>query len=414
MSFEEYLQDITAETDDDDETLLVSDLVLSDGAHSTMNAARKPVSKRSVVLLVVIAVSSVVFIGSVIVIGVFAAKQRAHNQLRQKVEAEQNSFPIVLTRSPTISPSFTPSSMPSDVPSMMPSMSLQPSSSPTNLPSTTPSVAPSTAATQNTTIFYAVGDAPYTNDQAVVLLKDVLALPDGDFFVHLGDLRKAGEKCLASEYRRVSAILQESAVPVYVVLGDNDWNDCPNVNNGLRLWKDEFLEFDSQHWDVPWEVKRQKGREENFAFELKGTLFVGLNLVGGEIHSAKEWKSRLSEQAKWTTDVIEDYVKSIKPKIGRLVLFGHADPTEKHADFFDPLLKFIEKDLDNAVPFLYMNGDNHQWSYDANFMGQRSLLRIMVTGRSVDPPVQVSINANGESMESADAFLYDRRLEAKR
>lgn len=414
MDFE-HLQDVTVETsdeDEDDETLLVFDIVLSDGAHSAMNTTRKPKPDRRATLLVAIAISSFIFVSSVVVVGIFAAKQRTRNQMLRA--AAQNNTGRA-TPSPSLSPSSEPSAAPSAMPSASPSKSSQPSVFPTLQPSSIPSLAPSVAAQQNTTVFYAVGDAPYTNDQAITLLKDVLALPpDGDFLIHLGDLRKAGEACQATEYRRAAAILQESTIPVFVVIGDNDWNDCPDVDNGFELWKNHFLKFDSLHWDVPWAVERQKGREENFAFEHKGTLFIGLNLVGGEVHSTKEWKDRLNDQEKWTIKTIKEYVsKKSEENIGRIVMFGHADPSEKHAPFFDPIRKFIEKDLENKVPFLYMNGDSHQWSYDRSFMGEPSLLRIMVTGRSVDPPLRISVEANGDAVNSTDAFLFDRRLEER-
>lgn len=175
-------------------------------------------------------------------------------------------------------------------------------------------------------------------------------------------------------------------------------------------WKDEFLGFETRHWRRSFDIQKQSGRRENFSFEHKGTLFIGLNLVGGAVHDSKEWSTRLSDQAKWTIKLIRDYVTSISPQTGRIVIFGHADPTNKHQRFFNPLRNFIRDELKNTVPILYVNGDRHEWLYEPSFFGQSSFLRIMVKGKAVDPPLKITVSSSGRKVATRTAFKYGRRL----
>ena len=42
--------------------------------------------------------------------------------------------------------------------------------------------------------------------------------------------------------------------PVFVILGDNDWTDCPNREEGLQFWKHEFVGFDSRYWKLTFDI----------------------------------------------------------------------------------------------------------------------------------------------------------------
>lgn len=116
----------------------------------------------------------------------------------------------------------------------------------------------------------------------------------------------------------------------------------------------------------------------------------------------------MTEQARWTIELITDYDSS--ERVGRVVIFGHANPTSNHDLFFDPLKAFIEGELQNRLPILYVNGDNHEWLYEPKFFGQESFLRIMLTGTTKDPPLRVAVHASGEAADVAHAFVYDRQL----
>lgn len=71
---------------------------------------------------------------------------------------------------------------------------------------------------------------------------------DAEFLVHVGDIRDASDRtnCTNSEYEAAAEILKLSPAPVLVVPGDNEWTDCPNVDEGWRLWNFHFLNFESR------------------------------------------------------------------------------------------------------------------------------------------------------------------------
>jgi hypothetical protein len=66
-----------------------------------------------------------------------------------------------------------------------------------------------------------------------------------------------------------------------ICFADNEWNDCPNVDEAFDQWMTVFGKFDEQ-WKHPFNVIRHDTRPENFSFLSKRTLFFGLNLVGGK------------------------------------------------------------------------------------------------------------------------------------
>lgn len=281
---------------------------------------------------------------------------------------------------------------------------------PTAKPPTAPS---SPTVTQPTvTTFYAHADTPYTSRQSAILKNQMLTVPaDAEFVIHLGDL-KAGSNvtCVLSDYTAAAALFRLGRAPTFVILGDNDWTDCPNRAEGLQMWKDQFLSFESRYWKHNFTIQRQYGRPDNFAFTHKGTLFIGLNIVGGEVHDAAEWKTRLTAEADWTIALIRSYKLTVSPSVGRVVVFAHANPNSRHAAFFDPMKAFIQNELKDTLPILHVNGDQHEWMYQPKFYSRPSWLRITVTGKAADPLLKIQVNANGQFLSSDKAFPIDRRL----
>jgi hypothetical protein len=271
-------------------------------------------------------------------------------------------------------------------------------------------------ASQSTT-FYAVADLPYSQAEAVKLLRQMKTLPsDAEFVIHLGDLRLArnNRKCVRSEYDEAATQLRASRAPVFVIVGDNDWTDCPNQQEGWELWNETFVGFESMHWDHPFQIRRQSGRPENFSFVHKGSLFIGLNIVGGvpTTTDQKEWEERLQQQLVWVKSLVRDY--QAPGVVGRIVLFGHADPNDYHNRyFFHGLKRFVQDELRNTIPITYVNGDKHVWSYNENWYQQPSLLRVMLSGNGKHPATKVTVTANGQYQAPSQAFEFDRRLQSE-
>ncbi|KAL3935432.1 MAG: hypothetical protein SGBAC_009049 [Bacillariaceae sp.] len=132
------------------------------------------------------------------------------------------------TTIPSELPSLVPTTdRPSDVPSTTkPSAfpSILASESPTN-DSESPSQSPTSSPTfeNATTIFYAIGDVPYSSQEKVELEARIWNLPsDGDFLIHLGDFRSAQDptiRCSFKDYMDIRRILLQSKIPVFIIPG---------------------------------------------------------------------------------------------------------------------------------------------------------------------------------------------------
>jgi hypothetical protein len=92
------------------------------------------------------------------------------------------------------------------------------------------------------------------------------------------------------------------------VPGDNEYNDCPDPEAALALWKDTLLDFETSNpdWQLPFTMSRQDPTySENFAFLHESILFVGINLVGGTIHDEAEWAARQAADLEWVDANVE-------------------------------------------------------------------------------------------------------------
>jgi len=176
---------------------------------------------------------------------------------------------------------------------------------------------------------------------------------DAEFVIHVGDIKRGLPLCTEGVYQKVAGMLGKSASPVFIIPGDNEWNDCVNPAQAWKYWDQYFMKFD-ERWQHGLGVSRQKIREENFAFVKGGVLIVGLNIVGGKVHDEQEWKLRHAGDLDW----VKSNLQRFGTEISSLVIFGHAKPAEVHNDFFDPFSKVAE---DFGKPVLYLHGDGHKW-----------------------------------------------------
>jgi hypothetical protein len=267
-------------------------------------------------------------------------------------------------------------------------------------------------------IFYVLGDAPYSSNQAIVLAQQIQDIPDdAEFVVHVGDIRANDRQaCEEWEYRTAADVLKLSPVPVFMLLGDNDWVDCPNVDEALGYWETYFGDFDTKHWNHALAVSRPGFA--NFWFVHKYTLFIGVHISGNRMKEDAAWEERMITEADWTITVMRDYQQMLQSTFpgsngasvsGRVVLFGHPYPVTRHGTFFGRINNFISYELP-YVPIVYINGDYHRWMYETPFFTLPNFLRIMVTGRAKEPPTRLQVTATGQPTSVQAAFVYDRRL----
>jgi hypothetical protein len=314
-------------------------------------------------------------------------------------------------------PSLLPSYLPSLIPSTSPSKSSLPSESPSTLPSSFPTIEPSDSPSQEPslfpsqspteffgeTMFYVIADTPYSPEDHLGM-PDLIATisDDATFAIHLGDiLNSTTEPCNNETLQRFAKYLEASPIPFFIVPGDNEFTDCPNPIEALDLWRQNFVRFDQQHWNHTLNVITMEDRPESFSFIHRGTLFIGLNIVGLPRRNKTEWKNRLSSQADWTIDLIEQH-RDGDDAIGNIVIMAHAElRSHDHRHFIDPLVDFIDDDLDNEIPIMYLQGDVHSWKYEEDYKDQSSFVRVRKNYGVRDPAAKIITYPTREGVEQS-------------
>ena len=141
--------------------------------------------------------------------------------------------------------------------------------------------------------FYVTSDVPLTTGREGSWVQDLKSLSSvASFLVHLGDIQDADQTaCPLSQYTKVSNLLQQSPLPVFVVPGEDDWMNCPNQEAAWSNWERTFLQFE-RHFPHDFQVLRYDRLKENFALVHKSVLFVGIHETNGRIEDLSELNSR--------------------------------------------------------------------------------------------------------------------------
>ena len=246
-----------------------------------------------------------------------------------------------------------------------------------------------------------MGDMPYGPEDEELLpvqINQHNANSPSRFMVHLGDIKTGASPCVEPTYASVAATLAELEVRTYVVVGDNEWNDCEDPDEAWGFWQTHFEGFHTQ-WPGEPEVASQESRPENLAWIEEGVLFMAITLPGGATHDQGEWDAFLAEGASW----VETQLFGAPPEVYAAVLFGHAFPVAKHAPFILPFRAAVS---DFARPVLYLHGDAHFWVQDQPWP-EPNLFRVMVEPGGVADPVQVTVDPNAQDLAGAFAFERD-------
>jgi hypothetical protein len=209
---------------------------------------------------------------------------------------------------------------------------------------------------------------------------------------HVGDIKSGGDPCSESVYKKVSGFLKKLEVPVFIVPGDNEWNDCDNPTQAWTHWEKYFLKFD-KNWQVKYNVEYQSEQPENLAFQINGISFIGINLVGGRVHDQAVWNKKMQNDALWIKKQLQS--KEIKAA----VLFAQANPNEKHELF---MKQFRTAASTFAKPILFIHGDGHRWIYDNPWL-EENIIRVQVDQGKIADPLQVTI-----VIEKETRFEFER------
>jgi len=243
--------------------------------------------------------------------------------------------------------------------------------------------------------FYAMADAPYTDHERENIMPYQIKnlSSSADFLVHLGDLQDAADGCQESAYQAASAILKQSNIPVFVIPGDNDINDCADFEHGEEQWTKHFRHLDKKNWDHDFLVTRWGELEESFAFLKNRILFFGLNIVGGSPHSDSEWKSRHAEHL----HRVKELMTKLEDDYDVAVLLAHASPSSNHADFFEEeggLASFVKE---IGKPFLHLHGDDHVWAESEGAFDVDNYMMVSLDCGEIASPIKVEIDTEKEN-----------------
>ena len=97
---------------------------------------------------------------------------------------------------------------------------------------------------------------------------------DALFAVHLGDIKTGASKCEEVVYYRAAEYLRTSRLPLFIVPGDNEWNDCSNPDEAWKFWTRYLMGFD-RHWPNGLAVDRHAERDDLFAFFIEACSLSG-------------------------------------------------------------------------------------------------------------------------------------------
>lgn len=243
--------------------------------------------------------------------------------------------------------------------------------------------------------FTVIGDIPYSSSEIADFeghVADNNVFSPGDFFVHVGDIKSGSSSCVESHYVSAANVLHGLAVPGFIVPGDNEWNDCSNPDQAWAFWEEHLLGLEQDFCGVPADFEAQSVRPENFAFTSKGVLFIGLNLVGGSVHSSSEWSTRLQQNADFVNQQLAEHGSQVRA----MAVFGQAGPSSNRSLFFN---QFVASASAFGKPVLFIHGDGHSWIFDHPFSVQQ-ILRVQVPQGD---PVEVVV-----SLASVDPFTVER------
>ena len=276
-----------------------------------------------------------------------------------------------------------------------------------------------TTSTQNSTsiTFYAMADAPYTDyERAHIMPQQIANLKKesgAEFVAHLGDLSYARvDYCEERVFQNASEILKQSSLPVFVLPGDNDINDCETMEHGKAMWTKYFSPL-TNLWTHKFKMIRWGEVNESFAFIHNRVLFLGLNIIGGSPANWTETRTRHEEHLTKLNDIMSVHDDDYE----MIVLFAHASPDPvKHGDFFQGsklnklqgIHSFTDLVKKSGQPVLHLHGDDHEWARTDNAYGIDNYLMICLDAGEIAPPIKVNIDTS----KAADNMIRIERVKA--
>jgi len=203
----------------------------------------------------------------------------------------------------------------------------------------------------------------------------------------VGDIKKGGSSYYAGfcndeifSSRKDLFRSLESDIDFFMSPGDNEWNECdgyrkdPRENDRVKeLWREYFVSGSFYGFDhsLPSgarpDVERQSGNSQNYFFyyDDEEIAFFGITQTDSSTSSSYDWVN---------ADWVSSKLRNKSPKA--VVIFGHAT-----------LSSAVRRELDDKVPTLYVQGNDHAYCY--RFMDDNWLELTVDAYKS--PPLIISI-----------------------
>ena len=249
----------------------------------------------------------------------------------------------------------------------------------------------SCSADKDPIVFTVIGDVPYSDAERTLLPQKIEAHnaeASSSFVVHVGDIKRGSDPCDVEVYEDVSAMLRKFTVPSFMLIGDNEFNDCEDPVQARAFWDQHFLDFHTE-WSFDHDVATQDVRKENWAWTQDGVLFIGLNIVGSVRHDTQEWEERLAHNVVW----LDEQFAKHTDEVYAAVVFGHANMVDFGSGKFQVIIDALVAEASAFdKPMAYVQGDGHQWIDDVPWEAD-NLRRIQIDGGTTFVTVTVDQTA---------------------
>lgn len=271
--------------------------------------------------------------------------------------------------------------------------------------------------------FFAVGDLPYSDGEAVLLERLLVqaAAEEPEFIVHVGDIKGGSQPCTDARNRAVTKLFRALPVPVIYTPGDNEWTDCHRSRAGgldplarlaslrrMMFGDPAVLHNAALGLRVP-----QPDFPENAWLIRDGVLFVIMHVVG----SNNAWSPRDPARHaafKARTDanraLLEQALEAGQGAGARaVVLFFHANPLFEQPGKrgFVALKQNLRRLLARFDgPVLLIHGDTHSYRFDRPVLDRAGsapigrVQRVEVPGSPLVAGVRVSIDPDADPVFS--------------
>jgi len=371
----------------------------------------------------------------------------------------------------TMLPTFAPTNAFPTIPATGTPTTLEP----TNIPTS----APTPEGYYENFNFILMGDTPYVPKDRDLLLQqmqeirdmvdDQLADPSLSqslFVMHVGDIQHGKKTNCVEEFftRMYLDIKYESPLPFLLLVGDNDWNDCPNPAAAKKISDDLFIGLAETHWldwvfeqnftnveevtkyiantttevtvmenvtrtDVtrrsialPDTFQRMEAMPENWVIDKSGILIISVMLVQLTSVSDNEFMVTIDQQVKWVMDNINKFKDTYGETPRALVMLGHPMRRDNIRPFFNKLEPYfydpgwlLKGDVLPGMdfPVLYFHGDGHNWEVDTRLqlydeLNWELFYDVMCDMGGKAPPITLEFRGSDDApfvQERTDQFI---------